>query len=398
MCQSRIQLFAPLLGSAFFLMLGYECIRSSSSSLFLEKYSASLLPNVLLFIPLLLLTVLYIYNWLLSRVGPRKTLVITTVVASGFIFITIVLISMGLDDLRLFLVLLSEVYIMILVEQYWAFVDSTVDVSFAKKFNGLFTGIGTLGSILGGLLAGKLAATLGTTTLVYLSAASLLPVSLLGDLAYRASPLKRVEVHRSEPLSFGWAQLREIPILKMLLAIVLSTQVLATVLTLSFQNMLQTHYPGLDSRTAYSGNFYAALNAVCLLLQFLGVPLALRYFRPILVQAFIPMINLGFALWVLFHPTLLSVGMALLVFKVMDYSLFRATKEILYIPLSFEARFRSKGIIDIFGYRFSKGFTSLLLLLLRPWIVLGTTVYSSLGMVALGVWIGCLFGFSGRRK
>ena len=46
-------------------------------------------------------------------------------------------------------------------------------------------------------------------------------------------------------------------------------------------------------------------------------------------------------------------------FKCIDYSLFRAAKELLYIPLSYDAKYRTKGIIDVFAYRFGKGAASL---------------------------------------
>jgi len=41
--------------------------------------------------------------------------------------------------------------------------------------------------------------------------------------------------------------------------------------------------------------------------------------------------------------------------KPIDYSLFRAAKKILYIPFSFDVRYRAKEVIDVFGYRFGKG-------------------------------------------
>ena len=61
----------------------------------------------------------------------------------------------------------------------------------------------------------------------------------------------------------------------------------------------------------------------------------------------------------LISPGLLTASIAFLVFKSVDYSLFRAAKELLYVPLPFDARFRAKELIDVFGYRFGKGSSSL---------------------------------------
>ena len=68
--------------------------------------------------------------------------------------------------------------------------------------------------------------------------------------------------------------------------------------------------------------------------------------------------------------------------KVCDYSLFRAAKEILYIPLDYAEKTEGKGLVDILAYRVSKGGASLLLLGLGaigaasrgPWVALGLTV------------------------
>ena len=59
--------------------------------------------------------------------------------------------------------------------------------------------------------------------------------------------------------------------------------------------------------------------------------------------------------------TLATGVAAFAIFKCLDYSIFRACKEILYMPLPFAARYRAKQVIDAFGYRASKGVTATLL-------------------------------------
>ena len=46
--------------------------------------------------------------------------------------------------------------------------------------------------------------------------------------------------------------------------------------------------------------------------------------------------------------------------KCFDYSLFRAGKEMLYIPLGYAEKTRGKALVDIMTYRVAKGFASLL--------------------------------------
>ena len=87
----------------------------------------------------------------------------------------------------------------------------------------------------------------------------------------------------------------------------------------------------------------------------MGAPLLLHALPLRVTHALIPLIHLGTCLALLLHPTLGTGALAYMTFKGLDYSLFRAGKEILYIPLSFDMRYRAKEVIDAFVYRFSKG-------------------------------------------
>ena len=54
----------------------------------------------------------------------------------------------------------------------------------------------------------------------------------------------------------------------------------------------------------------------------------------------------------------------------------------MYIPLSFDSRYRAKELIDVFGYRFGKGGMSLLVAILQKGrMVIGEP---SLGLIAAG--------------
>ena len=69
----------------------------------------------------------------------------------------------------------------------------------------------------------------------------------------------------------------------------------------------------------------------------------------------IPIVHVATAAALILRPSLFTGSLAYIVFKSLDYSIFRAGKEIFYIPLSFDSRYRAKEVIDSFGYRMSKG-------------------------------------------
>ena len=69
-------------------------------------------------------------------------------------------------------------------------------------------------------------------------------------------------------------------------------------------------------------------------------------------------------------------------------SIFRAAKEMLYIPFAFDVRYRAKEIIDVFGYRFGKGAASLPFAVLN---LIGATaaaaVFTIVALGAAGLWL-----------
>ena len=82
-----------------------------------------------------------------------------------------------------------------------------------------------------------------------------------------------------------------------------------------------------------------------------------------------------------FAPHFLTMAVAKVASKSFDYSLFRAAKEILYIPLSYPEKTQGKAVIDMLTYRVAKAGASILLLVVAG----GWVIYVTLGL------IGCWF-------
>jgi AAA family ATP:ADP antiporter len=117
-----------------------------------------------------------------------------------------------------------------------------------------------------------------------------------------------------------------------------------------------------------------------------------------LAHALIPLVHLGAGLALLLRPSLWTGSLAFLLFKSIDYSVFRAAKEILYIPLPYDARYRSKELIDAVGYRVGKGGASALLAAATRW--LGTLPGSTLALAAVAaelVWLPLVLAMTRSR-
>ena len=376
----RRHLLAALLISlsASFLLCGYELIRSSSNTLYKVAYGINAFP-------------IYLYGKILTALGPSRTRSLTTLLSGVFFLVAYFFIQRGSHLMTGVLYIFREAYVILIIEQYWSFLNSTLNNSSAKKLNGPIVGISSFGAIAGGLLLNHFAESFGTVTMLLFASVTMIPCAIFSMLAYRAC---------GEPIPEGGLQekhgalaidlFRRSPLLT-LLFIVMVTKVLSTVLTLRFQGMLELEIPNPDTQTAYSGGFFALLNGVATFFQFIVTPLFLRYLPLFIIHAGIPILH-AIAVGVLvYNPSLFTAATALLVFKVFDYSLFRAAKELLYIPLSFDARYRTKEVIDTFGYRFSKGGTSLGLLFLGKAGFLLSTLYSWIAFGSTLLWLLLVF-------
>jgi AAA family ATP:ADP antiporter len=362
--------------AAGFLLCGYEFIRSPSSSLFLEFYGKEKLPYAMLGGAVFTFIFLYGYGWLITLVGPRRTLLITSLFSSAIIVVCYFAVRNGVAIASWFLYSFREAYIVVVIEQYWSLINSILREDQAKKFNGPITGVGSLGAIIGGFTIGFVTKKLHTEPLLLLAALSLLPSALFSELSYHfagePTPSKDEKAHKSLALSL----FAESSYLRRLAVLIFLTQIVSTVLDLSFSGIVQDSFPIKDERTAFFGTFYGRLNLVAGFLQFVVAPLLLSRVRLKYIHPAIPIIHVATAIILFIKPNLFTGGLAYLVFKAFDYSIFRAGKEIFYIPLSFDSRYRAKEVIDSFGYRASKGISAGL-------TSLATIAANSLGYVLL---------------
>mgnify|MGYP005633623375 FL=1 len=395
-----IQLAIMMAASAMFTLAGYEFMRSASTVLFKNAYGAENLPLLMVAMPVVVFAGVVLYGWLLSKLGPRRTLMVTSYGSALLIFAGYLAVRQGSQVVTPLLFLLKEFYVVLLIEQYWSYINSSLTEQTAKKVNGPITGIAGLGSVLGAYLVSISAVPLGTETLVLLAALALLPAGFVANRAYLRfgepvlpTPTKK----RSSFVNMGWSVLTRNPKLVSLLLIIVSAQVIAAVLDFKFQALLSTDFAGqTDAETAFQGDFWFYLNSVAVASQFLLTPVFLTLFALRFVHLLMPLIHvcaIGYAIW---SPSLLSVGMALFIFKVFDYSLFRGAKELIYMPLDFDSRYRAKELIDVLGYRSAKGGSGLVVVFLQKLGVVMSNYYLLIGLMASFIWLALVFPLTNR--
>ena len=383
--------------AACFVLFGYEFIRSVSSSLFIEAYGAEYLTRGMVAVPPSMIVMLYCYGRLLSWQGATRALTITSLFSALLILGCYAALIRGMNFAAAIIYVFREAYIVIVIEQFWSFVNSVLTTEQAKRINGPFCAVASIGSFLGGTLVSKLATVLGTEALLLFTAGSLVPTAALGVLAYKfgGEPKPSEEEAGGRLGHIGVRTLFRSRYLIFIGVLIISTQIVSTVLDLRFNILAEMERPDTDMRTAFFGSVYGSLGLAAGILQLVAVPLALRFIALRYIHLTIPLVHFVSSFILTVSPSLRTGTAAYVIFKALDYSLFRAGKELFYMPLSYDSRYRAKQIIDSFGYRFSKGGSAGVIELVRLGVgAIAGVAYSITAMVVAVLWGPIVFGLT----
>jgi AAA family ATP:ADP antiporter len=376
--------------AASFLLCGYEFIRAVSTSLFIAAYGSKNLPRVMVAVPPGVFFLLYLYGRLLSWLGPKRALSFTSLLSAALMAAAYVLLIREVDFASAVIYVFREAYIVLIIEQYWSLVNSTLEPEQARWFNGPFCAIASLGSISGGTLVSRLAEPLGSEVLLLFAAGSLVPAAVCGALAYTfaGEPQPSLEEKGGKQGHTGLRVLARSRYLALIFCLILTTQVVSTTLDLRFNSLVENSIPDKDARTAYYGTFYGPWLGVSAFVLQLSAGLVMRIIPFRILHLSIPFVHLISSAALTIAPSLQTGALAFLLFKALDYSLFRAAKEILYIPLSYDARYRAKQVIDSFGYRFAKGGGAGVITLIGLIVAIPGAAFSVTAMAMALIWTG----------
>ena len=335
--------------SGFFVLAGYNFIRSVSVPVFIEMYGKGRLIESQAVMGLALIGTLYIYNLMLSKLGPKKTLFYTQLFFALFFSLGTLAAVYKIGPIIYGINVFKEIYIVKIVEQIWSYFNSTYHGKKHKLYVGIMTGIASLGPILSGFGASWISDHWHPYALFFLTGAFLLPSLLFMNRVYRHHPVDEVKSTKAE--KFGIKEFHRFPILKLLFILVIFSQVLGTLSMLNFQINMADQFPDTSKQTAEYGSFYSYINLYAGIFQFLAAPFLLKFLAPGYLLLFVIVANCALQYFAYLNPSFQLIMYTALFFKSLDYSVFRCVKETFYESLTYDARFRSKQLIDVFGYR-----------------------------------------------
>ncbi len=350
----------------FCITADYGIIRPVSNSIFLSAHGSDLFPYAWLAIVPLNFLLIELYNRFLARIGIKRmffTIIITIAIINTFcaIFMTTI------PFVPFFFYVWKEIYVILLFQQLWSVIHSTIQMGQAKFLYGLIFAFGGIGGIFGSAFPSYFAVSIGSPNLIYASLPLFAALTMGFIYLLRYSSVTRENTAQKPITNFmqGVSAIRSSKYLSFILMIVVLMQIVTTLIYYQFNAMLELSIPVQDIRTEYYARVFGIVNIMTVVFQLFGSFLMVHFFGLRRSHLFLPLILCFNALGSIIIPSFAMISVAFITIKAFDFSLFGILKEMLYVPLKQEEKFQAKSIIDVFAYRSSKAVASCLILLLQ---------------------------------
>lgn len=269
----------------------------------------------------------------------------------------------------------ANVLITVLLTQFWLIVIEVFNPREAKRLIGFCGSGGILGGVLGGLLAGLLTKSNLSNLLLPLACGLLLVciffIRAIFILCQRQSSFtKQVEEKKDlgDSQKFGFRDsfnaVRKNKYLVFIAVAIIIPVIVSTFIDFHFSTVVNGIYFTKESKQAFFGLFYAGLTSFAFLLNILLTYRLFKNFRVRFTLMLTPVALFVASLIVIFAPfTLLPAIVIRGSDESLGFSLQQSVKELLYIPVSTELKFKAKPFIDMFVNRFAKVLAAILLFL-----------------------------------
>lgn len=364
----------------FFLITApYSIIKSIRNANLLDQLGEEGLPYAYLFTALLIGIIVNYHSKFQEKI-PRNSLIITSLV---LFLITIIifwfLIPIGAEKNLSWLPIVywiwANIYIIVLVTQFWITVNDSFNPREAKRLIGFFGSGGILGGIVGGILTGFLATSKYSDYLLLIAAAMIFSTIFVVQAIFKLqnksqSPSikgsKDSQQEKQTPSRIGFRDcfkaVHSNSYLLLLAGIVTVTLIVSTLIDFQFNAIVKNSLTGGKNLISFFAFFTAGMLVFSFFLQLLLTSKLINRYGLKLNLLLYPLILLfcsaGIAVW----PQILFAILIKGGDKSLSFSLNQSARELLYIPISIKTKYKAKIFIDMFLNRFAKGLGAVILM------------------------------------
>lgn len=360
----------------FLIILAYYHIKPASRSLFIEYIGVDYLPYVWIGTAVVLGSFISYYHRLVERYR-RLLVVLGTCLTFGAL---LVLFRLWLAGASAFAAIAFYVFVdifsVVLVEQFWSLTNTIYSTEEGKRWYGIVGTGGLVGGVVGGIAARFMLQTVGLRTPdLLLVATAILVLVFVVNLAMGHmgiyEELSATTAEQPVVAAGGWNILLQSRYLMLIAATLLLTQMAAPLVEFQFIKTVELTFTELDQRTSFFSTFFSILGLIAIATNIIFTPLVHRFLGVIAGLIAQPLSLCLFSFGFMLHPILLVGAMMKITDRGLSYSINRASKELLYVPIDPVQTYQAKAWIDMFGYRLFKVAGSVVILALTQWLPFG---------------------------
>lgn len=387
----------------FFSVACIYVLKPVQKSLFLAEFGASRLRYAYMGEGIFLFLVVTLYVHFAKRASGKvfQTRILAFIISNLFIFRLLLHFHVPYTSGLFYLWVAS--FSVTVTTVFWTFANDLFHAQEAKRLFGIIASGGSLGGILGGVLTQQAVRWLRTEDLILLAGVLLMFCLLLIQRIWREVPVPpasadaaegkaaKADRRRSRTEKAMPQSVRKIFIgssyLVMLALLVMIPKMVSTVIDNQFSGVVQMSIQGKEAVTAFLGGFFALLNLLSFLIQFILTGFSLRQIGVGRSLSILPLGLLALAVPSFLFPVLLTALALRLYDGSVNYSLQLAGKEILFLPLSRPLRYQIKPVIDMLGFRVAKTLGGVYIALAAPLLGLTDETLGGLVLALIPFWI-----------
>ncbi len=352
---------------SFLAMTSHNILKPVTKSKFIDQLGSDNLPYVLLASSVLIGVLMHFYASAARRVPRKYVIPITQAILVALLVVFWALLQNGAVWVTVALYFFGQILGILLLSQFWTLANDVYDARQAKRLFGLIGGGACLGGAVGATITATAVQAIGSNNLLLVSAVTL---SICGGLVLKIVRLP-VADHPSEEFDERGVGGREA---FRLLAQSRHLRVLAGVVAFAAIGaaVVDQQLSMAADATGWDGDAIAKLLAqVTIYLSLAGflvqIGLTSRIHRSFGIAVALLLLPIGLgasATLILLTGQLGAVAGARVLDTTLRYSLDKTTREVLFIPLPADLRFRAKPFIDVTMDRFGKAAAAVMILVL----------------------------------
>ncbi|MCW8900237.1 MAG: MFS transporter [Gammaproteobacteria bacterium] len=309
---------------------------------------------------LVILAMVPVYGWVSSRYPRRQflPLVYSFFILNLLTFYALFHFQISPAHVAQSFFIWVSVFNLFVVSVFWSFMNDIYDKEQAKRLFGSIAAGGTLGALAGPILTTWLAQPVGTHNMLLISAVLLLiPIACIKKLThwFKQQPQSQLDDSYQNPIGGHWLAgftlVIRSPYLMGIGLLILLFSTLSTFLYFQQASIIQDTFSNSAERTSVFAMIDLAVNSLTILIQIFLTGRIVRALGLAWTLALIPLLLIVGFIMLSVSPVIAVLIVVQVLRRAGNYAIMRPAREMLYVVLKREEKYKAKNFIDTVVYR-----------------------------------------------